>query len=103
IHAFFHFVASRNPEHLELAQRVLGIPPTTIRLMLIVVPSLVLAHKSYALTSSYDMPPSLACYVESCHGVDSKVDSKHSSREPGFSGWFTVHFAVKTHGFGWTQ
>src|ERR1700722_12794588 len=26
IHAFFHFVASRNPEHLALAQRVLGIP-----------------------------------------------------------------------------
>jgi site-specific recombinase XerD len=26
IHAFFHFVASRNPEHMELAQRVLGIP-----------------------------------------------------------------------------
>src|ERR1043166_8937733 len=26
IHALFHFVASRNPEHLELAQRVLGIP-----------------------------------------------------------------------------
>jgi len=26
IHAFFHFVASRNPEYLELAQRVLGIP-----------------------------------------------------------------------------
>jgi len=26
IHAFFPFVASRNPEHLELAQRVLGIP-----------------------------------------------------------------------------
>jgi integrase/recombinase XerD len=26
IHAFFHFVAMRNPEHLELAQRVLGIP-----------------------------------------------------------------------------
>jgi site-specific recombinase XerD len=26
IHAFFHFIASRNPEHLELAQRVLGIP-----------------------------------------------------------------------------
>jgi integrase/recombinase XerD len=26
IHAFFHFVASRNPEHLELAQRILGIP-----------------------------------------------------------------------------
>lgn len=26
IHAFFHFVAGRNPEHLELAQRVLGIP-----------------------------------------------------------------------------
>ena len=26
IHAFFHFVASRNPEHLDLAQRVLGIP-----------------------------------------------------------------------------
>ena len=26
IHAFFHFVASRNPEHLELAQRVLAIP-----------------------------------------------------------------------------
>jgi integrase/recombinase XerD len=26
IHAFFHFVASRNPEHLELAHRVLGIP-----------------------------------------------------------------------------
>ena len=26
IHAFFHFVATRNPEHLELAQRVLGIP-----------------------------------------------------------------------------
>jgi site-specific recombinase XerD len=25
IHAFFHFVASRNPEHLGLAQRVLGI------------------------------------------------------------------------------
>src|SRR5207247_7791179 len=24
IHAFFHFVASRNPEHLDLAQRVLG-------------------------------------------------------------------------------
>lgn len=26
VHALFHFVASRNPEHLELAQRVLGIP-----------------------------------------------------------------------------
>jgi site-specific recombinase XerD len=26
IHAFFHFVAARNPEHLELAQRVRGIP-----------------------------------------------------------------------------
>src|SRR3954449_13208030 len=26
IHALFHFVASRNPEHLALAQRVLGIP-----------------------------------------------------------------------------
>ena len=26
IHAFFHFIAFRNPEHLELAQRVLGIP-----------------------------------------------------------------------------
>src|SRR5450755_2866163 len=26
IHAFFHFVAARNPEHLALAQRVLGIP-----------------------------------------------------------------------------
>jgi integrase/recombinase XerD len=26
IHAFFHFVAGRNPEHLQLAQRVLGIP-----------------------------------------------------------------------------
>jgi site-specific recombinase XerD len=26
IHAFFHFVASRNPDHLDLAQRVLGIP-----------------------------------------------------------------------------
>jgi len=26
IHAFFHFVAARNPEHLELAQRALGIP-----------------------------------------------------------------------------
>ncbi len=26
IHAFFSFVASRNPEHLALAQRVLGIP-----------------------------------------------------------------------------
>jgi len=26
IHAFFHFAASRNPEHLDLAQRVLGIP-----------------------------------------------------------------------------
>ena len=26
IHAFFHFVASRNPEHIELAQRILGIP-----------------------------------------------------------------------------
>jgi integrase/recombinase XerD len=26
IHAFFHFVAFRNPEHLDLAQRVLGIP-----------------------------------------------------------------------------
>jgi integrase/recombinase XerD len=26
IHAFFHFIASRNPEHLDLAQRVLGIP-----------------------------------------------------------------------------
>ena len=26
VHAFFHFVASRNPEHMELAQRVLGIP-----------------------------------------------------------------------------
>jgi site-specific recombinase XerD len=26
IHALFHFVASRNPEHMELAQRVLGIP-----------------------------------------------------------------------------
>jgi integrase/recombinase XerD len=26
IHAFFHFVAARNPEHLHLAQRILGIP-----------------------------------------------------------------------------
>jgi integrase/recombinase XerD len=26
IHALFHFIASRNPEYLELAQRVLGIP-----------------------------------------------------------------------------
>ena len=26
IHALFHFIASRNPEHLELTQRVLGIP-----------------------------------------------------------------------------
>src|SRR5260370_18410840 len=26
LHAFFHFVASRNPQHLELAHRVLGIP-----------------------------------------------------------------------------
>jgi site-specific recombinase XerD len=26
IHAFFGFVASRNPEHLDLAQRVIGIP-----------------------------------------------------------------------------
>src|SRR5215467_14512214 len=26
IHALFHFVAYRNPEHLEMAQRVLGIP-----------------------------------------------------------------------------
>jgi site-specific recombinase XerD len=26
VHALFHFVASRNPEHLGLAQRVLGIP-----------------------------------------------------------------------------
>src|ERR1035437_7338488 len=26
IHAFFRFVAARNPEHLDLAQRVLGIP-----------------------------------------------------------------------------
>src|SRR5438093_2753613 len=26
IHAFFHFVAARNPEHLDLAQRILGIP-----------------------------------------------------------------------------
>jgi len=26
IHALFHFVASRNPEHLELTQRILGIP-----------------------------------------------------------------------------
>jgi integrase/recombinase XerD len=26
IHAFFHFVAARNPEHLALAQHVLGIP-----------------------------------------------------------------------------
>jgi len=26
IHAFFHFIATRNPEHLDLAQRVLGIP-----------------------------------------------------------------------------
>jgi integrase/recombinase XerD len=26
IHAFFHFVAVRNPEHLALAQRLLGIP-----------------------------------------------------------------------------
>src|SRR5438105_4734890 len=26
IHAFFHFVASRNPEHLDLVQRVLCIP-----------------------------------------------------------------------------
>ena len=31
IHAFFHFVASRNPEHLELAQRVLGIPIKRVR------------------------------------------------------------------------
>jgi integrase len=31
IHAFFHFVASRNPEHLELAQRVLGIPFSNAR------------------------------------------------------------------------
>lgn len=26
VHAFFHFVASRNPEHPELAQHVFGIP-----------------------------------------------------------------------------
>lgn len=26
IHAFFHFVAARNPEYLDLAQRVLGVP-----------------------------------------------------------------------------
>jgi site-specific recombinase XerD len=26
IHAFFHFAASRNPEHIELAQRILGVP-----------------------------------------------------------------------------
>lgn len=26
IHAFFRFLASRNPEHLDLAQRILGIP-----------------------------------------------------------------------------
>ena len=26
IHALLRFVASRNPEHLDLAQRVLGIP-----------------------------------------------------------------------------
>lgn len=26
IHAFFRFIASRNPEHLDLVQRVLGIP-----------------------------------------------------------------------------
>jgi len=26
IHAFLHFVAARNPEHLALAQRILGIP-----------------------------------------------------------------------------
>jgi integrase/recombinase XerD len=26
IHAFFRFVSARNPEHLDLAQRVLGIP-----------------------------------------------------------------------------
>jgi site-specific recombinase XerD len=26
IHAFFHFIATRNPEHLDLAQRILGIP-----------------------------------------------------------------------------
>src|SRR5271166_4190752 len=26
VHAFFRFLASRNPEHLDLAQRVLGIP-----------------------------------------------------------------------------
>jgi integrase/recombinase XerD len=26
IHAFFHFVAARNPDYLDLAQRVLGIP-----------------------------------------------------------------------------
>jgi site-specific recombinase XerD len=26
IHAFFRFVAARNPEHLDLAQRILGIP-----------------------------------------------------------------------------
>jgi integrase/recombinase XerD len=31
IHAFFHFVASRNPEHLDLAQRVLGIPFKRVR------------------------------------------------------------------------
>src|SRR6476646_8294697 len=31
IHAFFHFVASRNPEHLHLAQRVLGIPFKRVR------------------------------------------------------------------------
>jgi integrase/recombinase XerD len=26
IHAFFHFVAYRNPEHIELTQRIIGIP-----------------------------------------------------------------------------
>jgi integrase len=31
VHAFFHFVASRNPEHLALAQRVLGIPFKRVR------------------------------------------------------------------------
>jgi len=39
--------------------------------------------------------------------MDSKGDSKHACREPEFPSWFTVHFtvhfAVKTHGFGWTQ
>jgi hypothetical protein len=42
------------------------------------------------------------CDMLNLSWMDSKVDSKKERRRRGFPDWFTVHFAVKPHGFGWT-